>query len=159
MKGYTDEQELPQLNLPLSKMKLKMEEGVIKVYDPLRYKYVILTPEEYVRQQFMAWMHLDRHYPVALMANEMSLNINGNRNRSDSVIFGRDGKPLIIIEYKAPDIKITQSVFDQIVRYNMSLRAGYLIVSNGLTHYCCRINYEAGDYYFIPMIPDYTETR
>lgn len=147
----------PALNLPSVALKLKEEDDIIKVWDELRKKYVALTPEEFVRQHFTAWLQSDYHYPASLMANEIGIVNNGNRRRCDTVIFGRDAKPMIIIEYKAPDVIISQTVFDQIVRYNMVLHADYLIVSNGVSHYCCRIDYANNTYHFIPTIPDYRE--
>lgn len=129
----------------------------MKVYDTLRKKYVTLTPEEYVRQHFVNWLLTEKHYPASLMANEIGIELNGTRRRCDSVVFDLKGEPMLIIEYKAPYIPITQSVFDQIVRYNMTLHARYLIVTNGINHYCCVIDYERGNYHFIPGIPDYIE--
>ena len=89
------------------------------------------------------------------MANEIGIEVNGKRKRCDTVVFGNDGKPMVIVEYKAPDVTVNQAVFDQIVRYNMTLHADYLVVSNGINHYCCVMDYENGTYHFIPEIPDY----
>ena len=148
---------LPELNLPYTPMRIRNEKGIIKVFDTLRDKYVGLTPEEYVRQQFCAWLTSSLHYPASLMANEIGIEVNGTKKRCDTVVFDRDGHPFMIVEYKAPDVTITQNVFDQIVRYNMTLRARYLVVSNGLNHYCCGIDYKEGTYHFIPKIPDYRD--
>lgn len=148
---------LPQLNLPVAPMKIRLHEGHRQVLDPIRRKYVALTPEEYVRQQFVAWLRGDRHFPASLIANEIGIELNGTRRRCDTLIFGRDMKPLVIVEYKAPSVPVTQNVFDQIVRYNITLRARYLIVSNGMNHYCCRLDYEHDTYHFIPQIPDYAD--
>lgn len=93
------------------------------------------------------------------MANEIGIKLNGTRKRCDTVVFNPDGSPFVIVEYKAPDINITQNVFDQIVRYNMALKANYLIVSNGLQHYCCQIDYKNNSYRFIPRIPEYNEAK
>ena len=149
------ENRFPRLNLPPVPLRLKDEDGIVKVFDPLRDKYVALTPEEFVRQHFTAWMHDARHYPTSLMANEIGIEVNGTRKRCDTVVFGKDGKPMVIVEYKAPDVTVNQAVFDQIVRYNMTLHADYLVVSNGINHYCCVMDYENGTYHFIPEIPDY----
>lgn len=149
--------DFPKLNIPYSPLRLKEESGIVKVFDPLRDKLVALTPEEYVRQQFVAWLRKEFHYPSSLMANEIGVDINGMKKRCDSVVFNRDGSPLLIVEYKAPDVRITQDTFDQIVRYNMVLHAKYLIVSNGLCHYCCVIDYRNNTYHFIPSIPDYKD--
>lgn len=148
---------LPRLNLPAADLKLITEQGQVKVFDPLRRKYVVLTPEEYVRQHVVNWMTSELRYPPSLMANEVGITLNGTRRRCDTVVFRPDSSPLMILEYKAPDIEITQDVFDQIVRYNMVLHADYLVVSNGLRHYCCRIDYRNDSYHFIPGVPDYME--
>lgn len=145
----------PALNLPPVDLRLRNDETETKVFDPLRGKWVVLTPEEWVRQHFTAWLQDKHRYPASLMANEIGIDVNGTRKRCDTVVFTRDGKPFIIVEYKAPDIRITQNVFDQIVRYNMTLRACYLVVSNGMEHFCCKIDYAGNSYHFIPNIPDY----
>lgn len=146
---------LPELNLPAADLRIKEEGGVEKVYDPLRDKWIVLTPEEWVRQHFVRWLSTQYGYPQSLMTNEIGLEVNGAKKRCDSVVFRRDGSPLIIVEYKAPSVAVTQDVFDQIVRYNMALHADYLIVSNGLSHYCCKIDYTRNTYNFIPQIPSY----
>lgn len=149
----------PALHLPPIALKTREEDGILKVFDPLRQKYVALTPEEYVRQHFTAWMREGLHYPASLIANEIGIDFNGMKKRCDTVVFNPDGTPLVIVEYKAPNVAITQSVFDQIVRYNMTLRAGYLIVSNGMNHYCCVIDYKNNSYHFIPTIPDFLQIK
>ncbi len=145
--------EQPPLNLPPIELRLRMEENILKVFDPLRKKYVALTPEEYVRQHFTAWMTDHFGYPASLMSNEVSMILNDTRRRCDTVIFRSDGSPLVIVEYKAPTVAITQNVFDQIARYNMVLRSRYLIVSNGMRHFCCEMDYEKSSYSFLPQIP------
>lgn len=151
------DKRFPILALPPVKLKLKREEGMIKVFDPLRAKYVALTPEEYVRQHFTAWLVSDFGFPESLMANEVSLDVNGLSRRSDTVIYRRDGRPVVVVEYKAPSVAITQDTFDQIARYNMVWRADYLIVSNGLRHYCCVFDHSRGTYNFIPTIPEWKQ--
>ena len=116
---------------------------------------MVLTPEEWVRQHFVHYLLEQKGYPQALMANEVQVVLNGRRRRCDTVLYRRDLTARMIIEYKKPEVEITQAVFDQITRYNMVLRVDYLIVSNGMQHYCCRIDYEKGSYYFLPEIPDY----
>lgn len=151
---------LPRLNLPEADLRFKRDdEGRIKVFDKLRGQYVALTPEEHVRQTFVSYMTGQLHYPASIMANEVSVKLNGLSRRCDTVVFHPDGRPLLIVEYKAPDITISQATFDQIVRYNMVLRAEYLVVSNGLNHYCCHIDYRSGTYQFIPSLPDYGHLR
>lgn len=145
----------PHLNLPAMQLRLKREGSLIKVFDRLRKKFVAFTPEENVRQHFVNWLCEWMHYPTSLMNNEVSLTLNGTNRRCDTVVFNRDGQPLMIIEYKAPQIEISQETFDQIVRYNMVLKAKYLVVSNGIRHFCCIINYTSDSYHFIPSIPDW----
>lgn len=149
--------EFPKLNIPYKSLNVKEENGILKVWDPQRKKFVALTPEEYVRQHFTSWLRDEFHYPSSLMANEIGIVFNGMKKRCDTVVFDREGKPLVIVEFKAPDVRITQDTFDQIVRYNMTLHARYLIVSNGLNHFCCVMDYAHDTYHFIPSIPDYNE--
>lgn len=150
----------PRLNLPQIQLRLAVAaDDSVKVFDPLRDKFVTLTPEEYVRQHFVAYLTNQLHYPRSLLANEIRLDVNGCVRRPDTVAFSPEGEALLIVEYKAPGVKITQAVFDQIVRYNIKLRARYLAVTNGLNHYCCRIDYEGDTYHFIPSIPDYRSLR
>lgn len=127
------------------------------VFDPLRRRFITLTPEEWVRQHFVRYLISEKGYPQALMANEVSLLQNGIKRRCDSLVADRQGRPLVIVEYKAPAIPITQAVFDQIVRYNMVLHARYLMVSNGMAHYCCRLDYEHNTYAFLREVPAYGE--
>lgn len=145
--------EQPPLNLPLVELRLKMEDNILKVFDSLRGKYVALTPEEYVRQHFTAWMTENLGYPASLMQNEVPLSLNNTKRRCDTVVFRRDGSPVVIVEYKAPTIAITQTVFDQIARYNMVLHSRFLIVSNGMSHFCCEMDYQNDSYAFLPNIP------
>lgn len=138
-------------------IRTSVEDGILKIYDRLRKKAVALTPEEYVRQHFVNYLIEYLHYPASRMANEIGIQLNGTKKRCDTVIFGDDTLPLVIVEYKSPKIDITQEVFDQIVRYNMKLHAKYLIVSNGLRHYCCINDYLNDTYRFLPHIPPYEE--
>ena len=146
----------PPLNLPPVDLRLRLEGKTLKVFDPLRRKYVALTPEEYVRQHFTAWMTERLGYPASLMGNEVSIKLNDTARRCDTVVFRSDGSPAVIIEYKAPTVAITQNVFDQIARYNMVLRSHFLIVSNGLHHFCCEMDYEKSSYMFLSQIPRWT---
>ena len=145
------------LNLPSCQLNIKKTPAGDRVYDPLRKRFVALTPEEWVRQHFVNYLINHKHFPFALMGNEVSLVQNGIHRRCDTVVADRTGKPLVIVEYKAPDVAITQATFDQIVRYNMVLHARYLIVSNGMSHYCCRIDYDSSSYAFLHDIPDYND--
>lgn len=147
-----------ELNLPEYDYKVKKrDDGSWAIWDRLRDRWVALTPEEWVRQHFVEWLINAKGFPIALMGNEVSLSQNGIARRCDTVIADRTGQPLVIVEYKAPSITITQKTFDQIARYNMVLHAKYLIVSNGLSHYCCRIDYDNNSYDFLETIPQYNE--
>lgn len=146
-----------QLNLPEHNFKIKNGIQGLQIFDVLRTKYVALTPEEWVRQNFTAYLISHKGFPSALMNNEIALIQNGIKRRCDTLVVNRSGLPLVIVEYKAPSIEITQKVFDQIVRYNMVLRAKCLIVSNGMQHYCCTIDYSSGKYTFLPDIPTYND--
>lgn len=146
-----------ELNLPKYELKIRREAGRITIFDNLRRKYVALTPEEWVRQHFVHYMTEHKGYPTSHFANEIQMTVGSKRLRCDSVFYGIDLKPQIIIEYKAPNVAITQKVFDQISVYNMLLHVDYLIVSNGLQHYCCRMDYEHHQYLFLKEIPDFSE--
>lgn len=148
-----------RLNLPDCELNIKKTNQDITVYDILRKKFVALTPEEWVRQHFVHYLIKAKLFPMERMANEMSLVQNGIKRRCDTLVADIYGHPQVIVEYKAPSIEITQAVFDQIVRYNMVLQAKYLIVSNGLSHYCCEIDYEKNTYHFLPDIPEYKDMK
>lgn len=145
------------LNLPAFPIKVDNRDGRTVVFDVIRRRYVALTPEEWVRQHFVHFLLEHKGYPQALLANEVQVQLNGTKKRCDTVLYRRDLTARMIIEYKAPEIVITQKVFDQITRYNMVLKVDYLIVSNGLQHYCCRIDYDQNSYTFLEDIPMYTD--
>ena len=144
-----------ELNLPKYGIKIKNDKGHQSIFDVLRRKYVALTPEEWVRQHFVHFLIEHKGYPKALMANEIQLAIGNKKLRCDSVLYDRMLKPRMIIEYKAPTVSITQKVFDQITIYNMLLHVDYLVVSNGIKHYCCRMDYANQKYLFLEDIPNY----
>lgn len=143
------------LNLPAFDAKIAMRDGKRSIFDVVRRRYVALTPEEWVRQHFTNYLLMHKGYPSGLLANEIQINLNGTKKRCDTVLYNRNLTAKMIVEYKAPDVVITQAVFDQITRYNMVLRVEYLIVTNGINHYCCRIDYATNSYAFLPEIPDY----
>ena len=145
------------LNLPGFAPKVAEKDGKRTIFDPVRQKYVALTPEEWVRQHFVNYLITRKSYPKELLANEVLVKLNGTSKRCDTVAYNRFLEPLVIVEYKAPHINITNTVFDQIARYNMVLRVEYLIVSNGLNHYCCKIDYNNRAYTFLEGIPAYNE--
>lgn len=146
-----------ELNLPSFDINVKKIGGKLSILDPLRRKFVALTPEEWVRQHFVNFLLREKGYPAALIANEIQIDLNKLKKRCDSVVYNRDLSPLMIIEYKAPDVDITQQVFDQIVRYNIVLKVKYMIVSNGLNHYCCIIDYDKQSFNYLSDIPNYTD--
>lgn len=143
------------LNLPPFETKITTREGKNVIFDVIRKRYVALTPEEWVRQHFVNYLIVHKGFPQMLMANEVNVILNGTKKRCDTVLYRRDLSARMIIEYKAPHIEITQQVFDQITRYNMVLKVDYLIVSNGLQHYCCVIDYTNQSYTFLKDIPEY----
>ncbi|MBT3741780.1 Type I restriction enzyme R protein N terminus (HSDR_N) [Polaribacter sp. Hel1_33_78] len=146
---------MQKLNLPTYNFKLKSSENKMLIFDKLRKKYIVLTPEEWVRQHFVYFLIEEKKYPVTLIALEKQLTINNLKKRSDILIFNTDGKPEIIVECKAPSIKITQNTFDQIARYNLKLRANYLILTNGLEHFYCKMDFKNETYIFLKDIPHY----
>ncbi len=124
------------------------------IFDIIRKQYVTLTPEEWVRQHWLHYLVEERKYPRSLIAVEMSLKVNRLVRRCDIVVHNKSGLPCLIIECKAEDVKISQKVFDQIARYNLSLKVKYLVVSNGRDSYCCSIDFEKQNYTFLPDLPD-----
>ena len=142
------------LNLPPFEANIKKMNGMVKILDILRHKFVALTPEEWVRQHFVHFLMEQKAYPATLMANEVAVTLNGMSRRCDTVVYRQEGlKPLMIVEYKRPDVAITQKVFEQICRYNMVLEVEWLVVSNGLKHYCCKVDIKNGGYAFWEDIP------
>ena len=146
-----------QLNLPIFEPKLNKTEGELHIFDQIRKRYLVLTPEEWVRQSFLNYLIHHKGYPLSLMENEAIIKLNNMTRRCDTVVYNNKLQPLVIVEYKRPDVKIDQHVFDQIVRYNIVLRVDYLIVSNGLEHFCCKMDYETQKYSFLRDVPDYAE--
>ena len=145
------------LNLPQYSFRIQEKAGKKLIFDGFRRRWVALTPEEWVRQNFAKYLTEEKHYPASLVAIERSLRMNQRDFRTDIVLFSKSGNPLVVVECKAPEVKISQQVFDQIARYNLDLRVSYLIVTNGLTHYCCRFDQSELSYTFLPEIPDYKE--
>ena len=149
---------MQQLNLPPFEANIKKQNGMVKILDILRQKFVVLTPEEWVRQHFVHFLIEQKGYSKTLMANEVAVTLNGMSRRCDTVVYRQEGmKPLMIVEYKRPDVEITQRVFEQICRYNMVLEVEWLVVSNGLKHYCCQVDIKNGGYAFMKDIPSYGE--
>lgn len=147
------------LNLPLYDAKITESNGKKQIFDDLRRCFVALTPEEWVRQHFVHMLLSLKGYPKTLMANEVAISLNGMSRRCDTVVYDKQLKPRVIIEYKAPSVKIDAKVFAQIARYNLVLRVDYLVVSNGLQHFCCKMDYENNSYSFLDNIPAYAEVK
>ena len=147
--------ELPKLNLPNSELKIKLVEETTQVFDEVRKKYFKLTPEEWVRQNFIHYLKKEKRYPFGLMGVEKMVKYNSLKTRADIVIWNRERMPSVIVECKAPNIKITQDAFNQIARYNFKLRVKYLVVTNGLQHFCCEMDYESKKITFMQEIPEY----
>lgn len=144
------------LNLPTYKFRIKSNENKFFIFDIVRKKYVSLTPEEWVRQHLVHYLIEEKKYPISLIAIEKKLMLNNLTKRTDILIFTAKGLPHIIVECKAPKVKITQNAFDQIARYNLKLNANYLIVSNGLEHFFCTMDTKNEAYSFLNDIPTYT---
>lgn len=144
-----------KLNLPKYNFKLKNSENKTLIFDKLRKKYMVLTPEEWVRQHFVQFLINEKKYPISLIAIEKQLTVNNLKKRSDILVFNSKGNPNILVECKAPSVKITQDTFDQIARYNLKLKANYLIVTNGLKHYYCKMDFNKETYVFLKEIPNY----
>ncbi|MBD8389808.1 type I restriction enzyme HsdR N-terminal domain-containing protein [Dysgonomonas sp. BGC7] len=145
------------LNLPPFDINVKKTAGKLTVFDRLRRKFIALTPEEWVRQHFVNYLIVNKGYSASLIANEIQINLHNQKRRCDTVIYDKGLSPIMIVEYKAPEVNITQDVFDQIVRYNIVLRVKYLVVSNGLNHYCCKLNYETQSFEYLSDIPSYND--
>ena len=144
------------MNLPEYKFSFREKDGKRFIFDRIRKKYVRLTPEEWVRQNIVTFLISEREVPEGLISVEKGLVQYGKDFRYDALVVDRSLKPLILIECKAPDIKITDDVFTQIARYNITLQVRYFVVTNGLQHYCCEINLESGTWKFLPDIPHYS---
>ncbi len=146
---------MQRLNLPPYNFKLKSSENKTLIFDKLRKKYMVLTPEEWVRQHYVCFLIEEKKYPISLIALEKQLTINNRKKRTDILVFNKKGNHEIIVECKAPSIKITQETFDQIARYNLKLKANYLIVTNGLEHFYCKMDFENETYIFLKDIPNH----
>jgi type I site-specific restriction-modification system R (restriction) subunit len=143
------------LDFPAFNFKIRANGNAHEIFDVIRKKYVVLTEEEWVRQHCIAYLIAVKQCPASLIAVEKALMVNRLKKRTDIVVFAKDGLPKLIVECKAPHIEITNDVFDQIARYNMTLKVDYLFVTNGLQHFCCFIDHKAGSYRFVEEVPEY----
>lgn len=141
------------LNLPQYQFKIKQSDFKTQIFDSVRKKYVALTPEEWVRQNFLQYMIQEKKYPASLIAVEAGLEYNQRKKRTDILVYNNSGKPYLMVECKAPDVKVTEKVFDQIARYNLVFQVNYLVVTNGLEHYCCELDYEHNTFKYLQEIP------
>lgn len=146
-----------EINLPPYKIKLREYNGKRQIFDVLRRRYVALTPEEWVRQHFVHYLMEHKGYPKGLLSNEVELAVGEKKLRCDTLLYNKVLQPQMIVEYKSPEIELTQHVFNQITAYNLLLHVDYLVVSNGLRHYCCRMDYERQTYTFLQEIPAYED--
>jgi len=146
---------MEKLNLPTYSFNIKLIEQRKYIFDFIRKKFVILTPEEWVRQNFLKYLVDEKNYPASLIAVEKEFKLNKLSKRSDAIVYNKSGNPILIVECKAASVNIDQKVFDQIARYNMKLNVEFLVVTNGLEHYCCKINYKTQKYAFLKDIPEF----
>ena len=144
-----------KLNFPTYPFRFKNSENKVSIFDEIRKKFIILTPEEWVRQHVVHYLINEKKYPKSLINVEKVLTINKLRKRYDVVVFNPDGSIHILVECKAPEVKISQATFDQIARYNMTMKARFLNVTNGLSHYYCQMDFENEKYEFLQSLPDY----
>jgi hypothetical protein len=150
---------MQQLNFPTYSFRFKNSENKVAIFDEIRKKFVILTPEEWVRQHVVRYLLEEKKYSKSYINVEKMITINGMTKRYDIVVFHPDGSIFVLIECKAPEVNITQNVFDQIARYNMVLHANYLMVTNGLHHYFCQMDFESEQYNFLRDLPEYGTKR
>jgi hypothetical protein len=147
---------MQELNLPPADLNIHQRDGKTWVFDVFRKRFVVLTPEEWVRQRFLWFLKQHRGYPAGLVAVEASLRYNRMARRADAIVYGSSRKPLMIIECKSAEVPITQDVFDQVARYNFPFGVDYLVVTNGVLHYCMKRDAEAGNWQQLDDIPPYS---
>src|SRR6478752_1720895 len=150
---------MQKLNFPHYSFRFKNNENKVSIFDEIRKKFIILTPEEWVRQHVVRFLLEEKQFPKSLINVEKVLMVNGLRKRYDVVVFNPNGTIYILIECKAPEVKIAQATFDQIARYNMTLEAEFLMVTNGVNHYFCQMDFENEKYEFLRELPNYVEKQ
>lgn len=146
---------MQKLNFPAYPFRFKNSENKVAIFDEIRKKFILLTPEEWVRQNVVAFLRMDKNYPGSYINVEKILKINNLSKRYDIVVFQPDGSIFLLIECKAPKVNITQQTFDQIARYNLTMKARYLMVTNGLNHYFCQMDFENQKYIFLKDLPEF----
>ncbi|WP_103068008.1 type I restriction enzyme HsdR N-terminal domain-containing protein [Aquimarina sediminis] len=148
---------MQKLNFPEYHFRFKNSENKVSIFDRIRKKFIILTPEEWVRQHTLNYLIEEKKYPESLINVEKLIKLNDLNKRYDIIIFNPDGSIFLIVECKSVNIKITQEVFDQIARYNLALNAEYLMITNGLDHYYCQMNYAEKKYTFLKNLPNFKQ--
>lgn len=146
---------MQQLNFNSYQFRFKNTEGKISIFDEIRRKFIVLTPEEWVRQHVVQYLLQEKKYPKSYINVEKVIKLNGLIKRYDVVVFQPNGKLFLLVECKSADIVINQTTFDQIARYNMALESEYLMVTNGLNHYFCQMDYQSEKYNFLKELPDF----
>jgi hypothetical protein len=149
--------ELPNLNLPDYKFELKRKENKLYIKCLVRNRLFVLTPEEWVRQNFIAYLISDKNVPQSLIAVEKQINVNGLAKRFDILVYNTKGNPNVLIECKSYTVKVNQEVFNQVSVYNMALKVPYLIVTNGVNHYIARVSFLEKQVTFLKDIPSYND--
>ena len=147
---------MQKLNFPTFRFRFKNSENKVAIFDEIRKKFIILTPEEWVRQHVTQYLLQEKKYPKSYINVEKLIKINDLTKRYDLVVFQPNGELFLLVECKAPEVKISQQTFDQIARYNLTLKAKYLMVTNGLNHYFCEMDFENEKYLFLEKLPDYS---
>ena len=150
---------MQNLNFPTYSFRLKNSENNTQIFDVVRKKFVVLQPEEWVRQHCIQYLIQEKNYPISLINVEKVILINGLKKRYDIVVFNPNGSLKLVVECKAPKIKISQTTFDQIARYNLTLKAPYIMVTNGLNHYFCTMNHDFESFEFLQNLPDYNTNK
>ena len=150
---------MQQLNFPSYNFRFKNSENKVSIFDTIRKKFMLLTPEEWVRQNTIQFLLQEKNYPKSYLNIEKLIKINDITKRYDIVVFQPDGTIFLLIECKAPEVKITQETFDQIARYNLALKAQYLMVTNGLNHYFCQMDFENEEYVFLEELPAFSNNQ
>lgn len=146
---------MQNLNFPTYSFRLKNSENNTHIFDVIRKKFVVLQPEEWVRQHCIQFLIQEKNFPISLMNVEKVVLINGLKKRYDIVVYNPNGSLALVVECKAPEVKITQATFDQIARYNLTLKASFLMVTNGLNHYFCTMNPNLESFEFLESLPNY----
>ena len=145
---------MKKLNLPDFDYEVRSIENRTEIFDNFRKKYVVLTPEEWVRQHLLHFLVTEKKYVASRIAVETGLKYNRLQKRADILYYNSQQQPHLLVECKAPNVKITQAVFEQIALYNMRFKFKYLMVSNGIEHYCCEMNYDTDSFFFLKDIPE-----